>query len=132
MDRRTYLACVGVTAIGTAGCLGGDGGDSGPKAAVRRYIQAIDDTNVRQYNSVIHPNGRIDRQSPSEIDRLEPFEYSVENVEIVERTEQNATIRLEYFVEGSGASETVESKVELRTRDEKWKVYREVQTREFS
>jgi hypothetical protein len=129
MDRRTYLTGIGVTVAAAAGCSGGGGDDeSGPKAAVRTYIEALDSTDAEQYNDIIHPDGPLTEVGSAQLEQLESVDYTIESLEVTEESEDSATVRAEYSVEGPAGSETVASDVELRTVDGEWKVYNDVLT----
>ena len=64
MDRRKYLALLGVSVAALAGCLGGDGDDdddgdddggaSSPQALAEKVIERIDDEDIGGVNELIH------------------------------------------------------------------------------
>lgn len=116
---------------GLAAAVGGwfvflrdDGPDnSSPKGAVRVYVEAYDNTDEQQYNNIIHPDGQLQELDDGDLDAFEPVDFSINNIEIVEEGDGEATARVDITADGPGGNVTQTTDVILRQTDDGWKVY---------
>jgi hypothetical protein len=102
-----------------------DGGpdNSTPEGAVRTYVEALDNTDEQQYNEIIHPDGQLQELDDGDLDPLEPADISINNIEIIEEGNEEATARVDFSVDGPAGSQELTTEVQLRQTDDGWKVY---------
>lgn len=96
--------------------LGGDDGP-GPEAVVRDYITAIDNGNIQEANSLLHPDanrlsGLVTLGSPE-----------IRQIETLSRGGGEARLRVRLRVEALGQSDTTSFVFEMRKTDGEWVIY---------
>lgn len=134
MQRRSFLAGAVGVAGGLAGCSGllpgsGDsngGGGDGPAATVRDLYEEFLDGNVGGANAYIHSDAEIDPLTQSAADRFQALDVRVESVEVVEQSDDRATVEVTISAVPDGSSERQtlpSSRLELRTENGEWKVF---------
>lgn len=96
---------------------------AGIEPAVETYWQAIDTTDEEMWNEIIHPDGLLPEMDDGDLDIVEPVDYTLENIEIVEQSDERATTRVDFIAEGPRGTIDETTEVELRRTDGGWKVY---------
>jgi hypothetical protein len=126
MQRRGYLGAVAAGSITIAGCsslpsLTNDLPDDGPDGAVVSFIQALNEGNVDEADEYLHDaHGSIaDVWPQSTLDRFEELDLTIEEVEVVEENDDEATVDLTYSVEGN-PNERTEQFGLGRNDDDEW------------
>jgi len=131
MKRRTLVVSgMGVlaSAAGCTGILGDSDGGSGPGDTVKAYWEAIFEFDAEEANSYLHPDSDIEPvEEPSE-DEDPPDDFSVNDVEVIEESENSATVEITIRGDfsGSGEIESLDLRYSLRKDDGEWLVYENV------
>jgi uncharacterized protein YchJ len=97
---------------------------SSPEATVRTDFAAVASQDIEMYNRIIHPQGNLPEASEGEASGESP-DYTIEEVQVTEQTETQATVQASIIVSGQqGETRTQSWNIELRTADDEWKIYR--------
>lgn len=129
MRRRQFVTSASATiaAASIAGCSGilgggGGGGNSGPKGAVRAYIEAGISGDGEGINESIHPNATaglaMSAAFMSELD-----DVNIQNVEILSESENEATVEVTVEATSDGEAQEGSSTYIVRKHEGEWKVY---------
>ncbi|MFB6150181.1 MAG: hypothetical protein ABEJ40_00090 [Haloarculaceae archaeon] len=122
LSRRQVLAIGGgVAAVGGYLLLGngGGGGAGDPKAVVREYITAVNNDEIQQANSLLHPDA-AELSGMASIGQLE-----IESMTVESRTDERATIVVDVTASALGQSGSGQFRFVLRKTDGEWLIYRD-------
>jgi len=121
MRRRQFIAGVATaTTVGLAGCGGGGGG---PAGVVNQFVSALNNGNIEKANSLYHPDSSAAQIPSSMGEQMSEFTFSVQNTEVVEESDGQATVEADIKVEMMGESQTSTSTFELRTYEGEWRIW---------
>ncbi|MFP4174290.1 MAG: hypothetical protein ACLFSW_00730 [Halobacteriales archaeon] len=126
MRRRELIATA--VAFGATGCVGpladGDGGDDGPEATMTRFMEARDEGDVEEMNSLLHDDAELSR-IPEDAE-LDVDSVDVEETDVVDEGDGSATVRVVVRVRPRSPNEgeyTEDTEWELRTQDGEWRIW---------
>lgn len=130
MQRRGYLgAVISVGSIAIAGCeslpsLTNRLPEDGPDGAVVNFFQALNEGNVDEADEYLHDaHGSItDVWSQSVLDRFEELDLTIEEVEVLDESGDEATVELAYSVPQSDDERTERFELILSAGDE-WVIW---------
>lgn len=122
MRRRQCLRVIAaaVTA-GAAGCADASS-DERPDDVVEAYYRALNDGDLERATELVHEDSD---ERPSEMTILATRELrlEVETTDVLDETDDTASVRVELTIDDGDGEETTEETHELRTEDGAWKLY---------
>ena len=126
MRRRGYLGAVAATgSIAIAGCgslpsLANDFPEDGPDGAVVNFFQALNAGDVDEADEYLHDaHGSIaDVWPQSTLNRFEELDLTIEEVGVLDESDDEATIELAYSVPETDDEEA--ERFELVRDDDEW------------
>lgn len=98
-------------------------GGRGPAETVEQFYVAVDNGNRERANELIHSDSPMEDVSVLGTVFGSAIDITVEQTEVVEKSDDSATVRATLTVSSSGSSETSETDVELRTENGEWKIW---------
>jgi len=127
MSRRTLIGGTIAAAAGGWFVFFGDDSSDGPEAVVREYAQALDNGDRESVADTIHPDAPMpDGPSASAANLMDEGTVSVEEIQSVEIEDDTAVVRAEIRIETTADSDIFTSRIELRTQNDEWKIWRVV------
>ncbi len=131
MRRRKFIAAVGTAAGGaTTGCIGPfangeeEEEENSPEATVRDFMDALNRGDREGVNALLHEDGELE-PIPEEAG-LEVQEREVEEVEVLEETDDTVTVEVTVTVRPRSPDESERTEVtewELRRSNGDWRVW---------
>lgn len=127
MRRRGYLGAVAAAgSIAIAGCsslpnLANDLPEDGPDGAVVNFFQALNQGNTDEADEYLHDaHGSIEDVWPqSTLDRFEEADLTIEDTEVLEEGDDEATVELTYSVPQTSEEQSQQFAL-IRNDDEEW------------
>ncbi|WP_340101617.1 hypothetical protein [Salinibaculum salinum] len=132
ISRRALLKYGGGVA-GGAGLLGGGWlfydrllRERTPQETVRQYYAALDNGNEEKANGLIHEDSPVSGNSETFISIAEQADLTVQEVEVVDQSDDQATVRVTVHIEYDTSEEDTQTVTRtLRKSDGMWKLWLE-------
>lgn len=125
--RRTVLTYGGAAAAVVAGgwwvFLRDDG--TGPEQAVRQYLNRLDAGDIEGANEMLHDDARIEPLPPGFGDLYEHYDISIDSLEEVDRTGNQATVAVDFSVYDPDTGDTEQQSAEFVVQADNgaWYIY---------
>jgi uncharacterized protein YchJ len=113
------------TSQDTAGTAASKNTAETPKETVRSFLTAVYAGEVQAANALIHPDGNASEYTEDAAERNEALDLTIQSVEIIEESEDTATVTAVVSLENSETDEelTRSQTYILQTDDSTWKLY---------
>lgn len=126
MRRRQFIASASATVVAAsvAGCSGilGDDGGSGPEDPVEAYMEAAVEGDEEALQESLHPEATQEMMITAGILSMAD-DIDIQDTEVVEESEEEATVEVTYEIEAGGDSGTSTDTYVVRKHEGDWKVY---------
>lgn len=138
MKRREVISsAVATGTVAIAGCSSVIGSQAGPDEVTEAFFEALDADEFDTARGLVHeqtPDEDAQRLLDGEerfIQQLTESEYTVEQAKLVEEEDDEAIVEIDVTQTTDNETQTLRSRFALRTVDDEWKLYDQLETTEI-